>query len=149
MERILARWNPRLSQAGVSHRTTYAQDALKALADSRTLEQVIVNLITNAIEAMPEGGTISIAVAMSQSVQGDMVELKITDTGPGIPPDVINRIYDPFFTTKKEGTGLGLAISRRIVNAHKGSLNVESFPDAGTFFTISLPAEKPAAGDDA
>jgi signal transduction histidine kinase len=148
MERILARWKPRLSQAGVSHRATYAQDAQKALADSRTLEQVIVNLITNAIEAMPEGGTISIAVAMSHSVQGTMVELKIADTGPGIPPDVINRIYDPFFTTKKEGTGLGLAISRRIVNAHRGSLNVESFPDAGTVFTISLPAEKPTAGDD-
>ena len=149
MNRILARWSPRLSQSDVSHHTTFSKDASKALADVRTLEQVIVNLITNALEAMPEGGTISIAVSMNQSVQGDMVELKIADTGPGIPPDVINRIYDPFFTTKKEGTGLGLAISRRIVTAHKGSLHVESFPDAGTVFTISLPAAKPSAGENA
>lgn len=149
MDRILARWNPRLSQAGVSHHTTFASDVLEALADSRTLEQVIVNLITNALEAMPEGGTISVALSMSQSIQGEMVELKIADTGPGIPPDVINRIFDPFFTTKKEGTGLGLAISRRIVNAHKGSLHVESYPDAGTVFTIALPAANPSTGDDA
>jgi PAS domain S-box-containing protein len=149
MERIIARWIPRLSQAGVSHHTTYTPETRNALADSRTLEQVIVNLVTNALEAMPEGGTISIALSMSKSIQGDMVELKIADTGPGIPPDVINRIYDPFFTTKKEGTGLGLAISRRIMTAHKGSLHVESFPDAGTVFTISLPAENPSTGDDA
>ena len=71
-----------------------------------------------------------------------MVELKIADTGPGIPADVIDRIFDPFFTTKKDGTGLGLAISRRIMNTHKGNIQVESYPDAGTVFTLTLPVAK-------
>jgi signal transduction histidine kinase len=109
---------------------------------------VIVNLITNALQAMSDGGTLSVNLSTSQSTQGDMVELKIIDTGPGIPPDVQDRIFDPFFTTKKEGTGLGLAIGRRILSAHKGTIQVESYPDAGTVFTISLPSTTNDGGSD-
>jgi signal transduction histidine kinase len=99
-----------------------------------------VNLISNALEAMTEGGTLSINIAPIGPAQNSMIELKVADTGPGIPPDKIHRIFDPFFTTKKDGTGLGLAISRRIITAHKGTIQVESFPDAGTVFTIHLPS---------
>lgn len=141
LERILARWKPRFNQAGVTCHTSYDADTPSAYGDVRTLEQVIVNLITNALEAMPGGGTISVALAPAEAAQGRMVELKIADTGPGIPPDVVDRIFDPFFTTKKDGTGLGLAISRRILVAHKGIIQVESFPDAGTVFSIMLPVE--------
>jgi signal transduction histidine kinase len=98
-----------------------------------------VNLISNALEAMTEGGTISVAVSTTGENPEAMLELKVADTGPGIPADKIDRIFDPFFTTKKDGTGLGLAISRRILSAHKGTIHVESFPDAGTLFTIHLP----------
>jgi signal transduction histidine kinase len=73
-----------------------------------------------------------------------MVELAIADTGSGIREDLLARIFDPFFTTKKAGTGLGLAISRRIMVAHQGGINVRSYPDAGTVFTLHLPiAEAP------
>jgi len=109
----------------------------RTLADPRTLEQVVVNLLTNAMQAMAQGGTLSMTLA--PSVDGQAVELKVADTGPGIPADVVERIFDPFFTTKKDGTGLGLAISRRIVAAHKGTLHVESYAGAGTVFTIRLP----------
>jgi signal transduction histidine kinase len=148
MDRILARWKPRFSQAGITCHTAYNSKTPLALADSRTLEQVIVNLITNAMEAMPEGGTISVNIEPIIVHSGDMVELKIADTGPGIPPDVVNRIFDPFFTTKKDGTGLGLAISRRILVAHQGTIHVESFADAGTVFSLSLPTASPSGGSN-
>ena len=94
--------------------------------------------MTNALQAMPEGGTLSITLAPALEAQS--VDLKVADTGPGIPADVVERIFDPFYTTKKDGTGLGLAISRRIVSAHKGALLVESYAGAGTVFTIRLPS---------
>jgi PAS domain S-box-containing protein len=139
MDRILSRWTPRLSQAGIQCHTSYPQDLPPASADPRSLEQVIVNLVTNALQAMEDGGTLSASLAVIESTQGEMVELKIADTGPGIPANIIDRIFDPFFTTKKDGTGLGLAISRRIMNTHKGNIQVESYPDAGTVFTLTLP----------
>ena len=140
MERILSRWTPHFKQAGIRCHKSYNPDTPFALADEPTLEQVIVNLITNSIQAMPDGGTLSITLDTTQTTQGEMVELKIIDTGPGISPDVKTRIFDPFFTTKKDGTGLGLAISQRILNAHNGTINFESFTDAGTVFTIWLPS---------
>jgi PAS domain S-box-containing protein len=148
MDRILSRWKPRLTQAGIQCHITYTEDIPAAAADPRSLEQVIINIITNALQAMDDGGTLSAAVSLMETAQGEMVELKIADTGPGIPTDVIDRIFDPFFTTKKDGTGLGLAISRRIMNTHKGNIQVESYPDAGTVFTLTLPvANSTAQGD--
>jgi PAS domain S-box-containing protein len=139
MHRILARWAPRFNQSGVRCHTSFQAELPQASADPRTLERVIVNLISNALEAMTEGGTLSITLACAGDNLNPMLELKVADTGPGIPADKIDRIFDPFFTTKKDGTGLGLAISRRILSAHKGNIQVESFPDAGTVFTIHLP----------
>ncbi len=141
MKRLLERWKPRFTQAGVRCHTAFEPGTPAVAADPRTLEQVVVNLINNALQAMTAGGTLSVTLAPASAAQGDMVELRIADTGPGIPPDVIDRIFDPFFTTKKDGTGLGLAISRRIITAHNGGLSVESYADAGTVFKIRLPAE--------
>ncbi len=142
MDRILARWMPRFNQSAVRCHTSYNPETPLASADPRTLERVIVNLISNALEAMDSGGTLSINISRVESAHDDAIELKVADTGPGIPPDKIDRIFDPFFTTKKDGTGLGLAISRRIMTAHRGTIQVESFPDAGTVFTIHLPVYK-------
>jgi PAS domain S-box-containing protein len=147
LDRILARWEPRLQQAEIKCLTSHAPQTPPALADPRTFEQVIVNLITNSLEAMPEGGSISFSLSPADAAQGTMVELKIADTGPGIPADVLERIFDPFFTTKKEGTGLGLAITRRILTAHKGAIQAESFPDAGTVFTIRVPSHQSGQED--
>jgi signal transduction histidine kinase len=139
MDRLLQRWSPRFNQLKIRHHTDFEPDLPRVLADPRTFEQVVLNLITNALQAMTDGGTISINLSETTSNQGRMVELQIADTGPGIPPKVIDRIFDPFYTTKKDGTGLGLAISRRILTAHKGTIHVESFTDAGTVFTICVP----------
>jgi PAS domain S-box-containing protein len=141
--RLLARWQPRLQQARVAVHTAFDAATPRCEADPRTLEQVIVNIITNAVQAMGDGGTLSLTLAPAQGPQGRVVELRLADTGPGIPPEILDRVFDPFFTTKKDGTGLGLAISRRILAAHKGGLQVESFADAGTVFTIRLPAVSP------
>ncbi len=140
LQRVITRWAPRFNQTGTHCHTSYDPDTPLASVDPRTLERVIVNLVSNALEAMTEGGTLSISLAPIGPAQDCMIELKVADTGPGIPPDKIHRIFDPFFTTKKDGTGLGLAISRRIITAHKGTIQVESFPDAGTVFTIHLPS---------
>ncbi len=140
LHRLLARWQPRLQQAQVQSHTDFDPATPRCEADPRTLEQVIVNLITNALQAMSGGGTLSLSLAPATGPPGRLVELRIADTGPGIPPETLDRIFDPFFTTKKDGTGLGLAISRRILAAHKGGIQVESFADAGTVFTIRLPA---------
>ncbi|HET7010978.1 MAG TPA: ATP-binding protein, partial [Anaerolineales bacterium] len=139
MRRTLARWQPRLAQARIVSHTSFTE-CPHAMIDPRTFEQVVVNLITNAVQAMSNGGTLSVSLAPFDGASGRMVELRIADTGPGIPPEVIERIFDPFFTTKKDGTGLGLAISRRILAAHKGTVTAESFPDAGTVFTLRLPS---------
>lgn len=142
LTRLIQRWKPRLQQSNVHCHSAFDPSTPLASADPRTLEQVIVNIITNALQAMNEGGTLSFSLAPIQMPQGDMVEIKIADTGPGIPADIIDRVFNPFFTTKKDGTGLGLAISRRILSAHKGHIQVESFPGAGTVFSIHIPACK-------
>jgi signal transduction histidine kinase len=98
-----------------------------------------MNMVINAADAMPEGGTLAIKSKFSS--ENDSVEITIEDSGCGIPKEVIDRIYDPFFTTKeqKRGTGLGLAVSYGIIKKHQGSILVESEVGKGTIFTIRLP----------
>ncbi|MCJ7514224.1 MAG: ATP-binding protein [Anaerolineales bacterium] len=145
VEMLLQRWRPRLGQAQIRPHAELQPSLPKVPADPRAMEQVLVNLISNAIQAMPDGGTLSVRLSSKPATaSSEMVELQIADTGPGIPADQVARIFDPFFTTKKDGTGLGLAISRRIVAAHKGSIQAESYPGAGTLFTVRLPSGPPA-----
>jgi hypothetical protein len=102
------------------------------------LQQVVMNLLLNAVDAMPDGGRLTVAAAAS----GDRVRIEVRDTGTGIPPEHLDRIYDPFFTTKPrgKGTGLGLSVSYGIVKEHAGTLLAESDPGRGSRFTVSLPA---------
>jgi PAS domain S-box-containing protein len=101
------------------------------------LQQVLMNLLLNAVDAMPEGGVVSVKASAS----GDRVRIEVGDTGVGIPPEHLERIYDPFYTTKPrgQGTGLGLSVSYGIVKEHAGTLSAESTPGEGSRFTISLP----------
>lgn len=99
------------------------------------LLQVTLNLLLNAIEAMPSGGTLEVATF----VENQRVNTAVTDSGPGIEEGVRQRLFQPFFTTKPEGTGLGLSISYSLVHAHGGSINVSSQPGRGSCFTIDLP----------
>jgi PAS domain S-box-containing protein len=101
------------------------------------LQQVVMNLLLNAVDAMPEGGTVTVAAA---NVAG-RVRIQVNDTGCGIAPEHLEKIYDPFFTTKPrgQGTGLGLSVSYGIVKEHSGTLTAESNPGEGSRFIISLP----------
>jgi two-component system NtrC family sensor kinase len=107
------------------------------LCDSDQIQQVFVNIILNAAEAMTGGGTLTI----QSTLQGDgqSVTILFNDTGPGIPEDRRERIFDPFYTTKEHGTGLGLSISYGIVEQHGGTITVESTVGKGSTFTIQLP----------
>jgi signal transduction histidine kinase len=106
----------------------------------RALEQIFSNLINNALQAMgEEGGRLAIKAQVVQVASGrQSVEVSVADTGPGIPVDIQERIFQPFFTTERNGTGLGLAITKRIVTAHKGNIRLESFP-SGTVFYVQIP----------
>lgn len=141
LNRIIDRWRPRLSRMNVTPYFQVEDGLPKVMGDPRSLEQVFVNLISNAMEAMSkDGGTLSIR-AMSSDVIANrpQIEITVSDNGPGIPDDIRDRIFEPFLSTKSGGTGLGLAISKRIITAHQGSINVHSFP-GGTVFHVFLPA---------
>ena len=103
--------------------------------DANALQQVVMNLVTNARDAVKDGGEISIETSATTEPAGG-VRLLVRDTGPGIPPEVLPKIFDPFFTTKAEGTGLGLSISYGIVREHQGIVDVQSRPGEGTTFVL-------------
>jgi signal transduction histidine kinase len=123
--------------AAIDVRLSLPTPAPVVMADRDHLEQVLLNLVLNAIQASGPGGTVTLE---AQALR-DAVVLTVDDTGPGIPPDVLPRIFDPYFTTKAGGLGLGLTIARRIVEAHGGALQVESPPGRGARFRVRLPGE--------
>ena len=108
--------------------------------DANALQQVVLNLLTNAGDVLSAGGEISIETAPVLDGSGGVARLTIRDNGPGVPPEVLPRIFDPFFTTKAEGTGLGLSISYGIIKEHQGTIDVQSRPGEGTTFVLTLPA---------
>ncbi|MGD0884244.1 MAG: ATP-binding protein [Thermodesulfovibrionales bacterium] len=108
----------------------------QTVGDLNQLKQVFINIINNAISAMPDGGRLTIRTARL----GEYILIDVEDTGVGIPKEILTRIFEPFFTTKKEkGTGLGLSISYRIIQDHGGRIDVESYDGEGTRFTVRLP----------
>jgi signal transduction histidine kinase len=123
-------------RSGVRIETDYSQDPLVVEGDRFALGRVYRNLITNAIQATEAGGRVSIATRRV----GDQVEITVVDTGSGIPPERLSRIFDDFVTTKRRGLGLGLAISKRIVEQLDGTITVESQVGRGTSFTLRFPA---------
>ena len=117
----------------------FAPSLPKMKVDTNQIQQVFMNIIINAQEAMPEGGTLTI----KSSVENRFIEIKFMDTGSGIPEENINKIFDPFFTTKKDkGTGLGLAVSYGIIERHQGNIEIQSKLGKGTTVIIRLPLEK-------
>ncbi|MFH1542089.1 MAG: ATP-binding protein [bacterium] len=114
---------------------THFHHSVPASADANRLIQVFMNLVANAVQAMDHGGKLMINTADNQT----MVDVTISDTGPGIPKDKLDKVFEEFFTTKDRGTGLGLAISKKIVDEHHGHLSVNSQLDKGTTFTVAIP----------
>jgi PAS domain S-box-containing protein len=111
------------------------EDGCVAIGDREKLKQVTINLVVNALEAMKQGGSLTVRVRPS----GERVEMTVEDTGPGIDPDHLTRLFDPFFTTKEAGTGLGLSIVRKIVDQHGGDVQIESERGRGARVTVAIP----------
>jgi PAS domain S-box-containing protein len=136
------RWENEARMRGLNYEVELlTEPAHYTMGNASELREVFVNLIVNAVDAMPAGGHLAISCAR----EDDRLRLRFTDTGMGIPEDVRERIFEPFFTTKGvHGTGLGLAVSYGIIERHHGMISVESETGSGTTFEIDLPATEPA-----
>jgi PAS domain S-box-containing protein len=139
VDRALALVKPLIHTQKIQVRRQYASAIGEILADRQGLLQVFLNLILNAVQAMPRGGNLHIQTSRGT----DGVNIEIKDSGEGIPSDLVKRIFDPFFTTKPEGTGLGLALSLKIIHDHGGKMTVHSQPGEGTSFVVHLPVAPP------
>jgi two-component system, NtrC family, sensor kinase len=128
---------PELDRAGVTLHVEAEAELPEVELDEAQLRQALLNLIRNAREAMPKGGDLTVSVA--READGTAVEIRVDDTGEGVPEELRASIFDPFFTTKQRGTGLGLAVTREIVEAHHGTIHCEALPAQGTRFRIVLP----------
>ena len=123
-----------------------AQHPLKTQLDANQIEQVFINLLLNALHAVPENGRVTVHSTLDSA--NDRIRVEIADNGCGISADDINKIFEPFYSTKTNGTGLGLAVSYGIIQNHQGDINVLSIPGKGTRFTIDLPIRSPGAGHE-
>lgn len=133
---------PQLEQANITVKSRVADDVPPIICDQKHLEQVLLNLALNSMQAMPEGGRLSVSAQVSQKWPRH-VQIDIKDTGAGIPPERLGKIFTPFFTTKVKGTGLGLPVVQKIVQNHQGHIEVDSREGEGALFRIHLPIEGP------
>jgi signal transduction histidine kinase len=128
-----------LGERGVALELDFPEHLPEVRVDPLQLEQALLEIVSNALDAMPQGGHLRIAGSAKElQAEGAMVTLEIADTGSGIPAQVLPSIYQPFFTTRQEGTGLGLAIAKRYVEQNGGSLEISSHP-GGTTVRVELP----------
>jgi signal transduction histidine kinase len=137
VERAVAIVHRQSEQKGVSILVEHEGVSPEADVDGLQVEQVVVNLLLNAIEASPKGGTVRVALGR----ENGSVRIAVSDHGSGIPEDAREHVFDPYFTTRESGTGLGLAVSREVVAHHGGSLRFETDAE-GTTFTMSLPVRR-------
>ncbi len=149
LDSTLALCFPRSSNGSKSSKTFTVKrdldrDLPGTMADPVQMQQVLLNLLINASEAMPQGG--EVLARTSANGAGREIEIEIADTGKGIAPEMKQKIFEPFFTTKHKGTGLGLAISKRLVEMHGGTLSVEGKETGGSCFRVLLPVV-PADGE--
>src|SRR5262249_33697885 len=147
VDRVVELYDDQIEMTGVTVVREYARDVPPIQADAEALHRAVVNLVANALEAMPQGGRLTLRLGWSD--EGDpparvrrpfnrRVKIEVVDSGPGIPASLTDRIFNPFFTTKKTGTGLGLTITHKIVQDHGGSIDFSSVAGAGTTFRILL-----------
>src|SRR5476651_2553903 len=135
VEKTLELLRPEIENRGIAVKTKLARNLTATPVDATQMQQVLVNLVKNASQAMTSGG----ALTLQTGENADAVWVSVADTGGGIPQEQINRIFEPFYTTKKKGTGLGLMIVQRIVRAHEGRIELESHVGRGTTFRVWLP----------
>jgi two-component system sensor histidine kinase HydH len=131
---------PELRKKGVQVEEEYEPNLPPALVDRDQMAQAFLNLLLNSLESIDGAG--KIRITLKRGVNRDGVEVAIADTGRGIPPEDLGKVFEPFFSTKRGGTGLGLAIVHQIVESHGGEVAVESTEGVGTTFRITLPASE-------
>ena len=121
------------------------------MVDQKQIQQVMLNILQNAVDASPENGAIAVATRSMESSDGGMagpgVEITVQDSGSGIPPEMKAVLFEPFRTTKSGGTGLGLALSKYIIGRHRGDIGLESPPNGGTLVRIILPSQPSSNGE--
>ena len=137
LQEISVRIKPSIQEQGIKLSLELDQNLPYVQFDPVHLRQVILNIVKNGIEAMPEGGTLTIVSGRVEK----RVFIQISDTGEGISPEVMEKIFQPFFSTKPKGSGLGLTIAQKIMEAHQGTLTIESEPHRGTLVTCFLNME--------
>jgi PAS domain S-box-containing protein len=135
VEAVLVLVGPQYERHGVRVHRDAAEALPRVLGQANALQQVVLNLVTNAAQAMPAGGDVTVTT----SVDDGKVRLVVADTGPGIPPEHLPRIFEPFFTTKPSGTGLGLSVTYGILHDHNATVDVDTAPGRGTRFVLTFP----------
>jgi len=130
---------PEIKQKKILILKSYDADLPQCRLDSNLIKQAILNIIINAEQAMENGGELMIRTSKDKKY----IQIDITDTGPGIPKDIIDKIFQVYFSTKKTGTGLGLPTAKRIIEDHRGTISVQSEEGKGTNFSIKLPMNLP------
>ncbi len=150
LESLLLLVHEEAENRGITLKADLPSTPFPIFLDPGQIKQVLLNLLSNAFQATPEGGTVTVWARrvrrstfdgrpFEKTLEGEAIEIGIADTGVGIPPEHLERIFEPYFTTREGGTGLGLAIAHRIVDAHRGRIEVESEVGKGTTFHVLLP----------
>jgi signal transduction histidine kinase len=132
---LVALARPQADASGIRVVAQPGAPGIDVRIDRDLLKQAVLNIVVNAIEAMPGGGELR----LESSAAGDLAEIRISDTGPGIPPELREKIFRLYFTTKQKGSGIGLAMAFRTVQLHDGTIDFTSEPGKGTAFSIRLP----------
>ena len=134
---------PQLTANKVEVRLSLDQQAAYGMIDEASMRGALMNLMLNAIEAMPKGGTLSITIDQTDQT----LRLEIADTGPGIGEEEAKKIFEPFYTTKEQGLGLGMPYAKKIIDQHGGTISLNSRPGEGTTIIVALPAGAEGGAD--
>jgi signal transduction histidine kinase len=137
---VLQLAEPQLAAAHVEQDVRLSEAGAPAVLDESSMRAVLLNLMLNAVQAMPAGGRLSVTTRTTAA----RVQVRITDTGAGMNSEQVQRVFEPFYTTKSQGLGLGMAYAKKVVEQHQGTIRIESRPGAGTTVEIELPAQQPA-----
>jgi C4-dicarboxylate-specific signal transduction histidine kinase len=137
LERVRTLMSQELSSKRIAVELECAETGLSIRADARQAEQVLINLLRNAVDALADSPEPHIALRAARNDQGKVV-LQVIDNGPGIAPEHLDNIFVPFFTTKRNGTGVGLSVSRQLMQANRGFISVRSVPGEGSMFTLKF-----------
>jgi len=140
LERTINLLLPKAKSQDIEIRKNFNVSNPQVNADREQMQQLLLNVMLNAIEAMPKGGVLEVTTQKADDRKSKkMLEIKIKDNGIGILPELKHKLFEPFFTTKTEGTGLGLFIAFKIIQIHRGTIDVESRPGKGTVVTMLFP----------